>query len=457
MTSKHSSSDSTSLLQLAQIFDTVPVARLRQVLVDTKGDVDRAAEMLLDGNIIVKTLPLIKQKAIRRKQVTLHQYTAGETYKSQRLMPAFPSFCSPSNDAINKTSSNDAPNTIKTDGLPSVHEKLRWLSVDQPESKQRRQPTRTVELYRPEDIKRHTPCELILDFLPVDLANVLLKEMLVVSQGWKRNRRWLFDREIVSPHTSAFFVHPEGSWTRKKECEEDDNSPGKQDTPLAKQTEEQHWDQDWNYYSGQRLKEAATFSPSMIQAAELVQKCVNKRLNSRKRYSHESNEEWFPSVAASNCYASAKESVDWHSDTLTYLGPMPTIASLSLGAGRPFRLQSYALARDQPATYSVYLPHNSLLLMHPPTQEQWRHQVPAAPVHPHPLAGSTRINITYRHYRQEQQLATIPRCLCNLPCQLKSVTRKEKTFGRYFYCCKGAYSRQGRQCNFFAWWEQKNN
>jgi hypothetical protein len=92
--------------------------------------------------------------------------------------------------------------------------------------------------------------------------------------------------------------------------------------------------------------------------------------------------------------------------------------------------------------------------MHPPTQEQWRHQIPAAPVHPHPLAGSTRINITFRHYRQDHALSGIPRCSCDLPCQLRSVIRREKNFGKYFYCCQAAYSQQGRQCSFFAWWQE---
>ena len=40
---------------------------------------------------------------------------------------------------------------------------------------------------------------------------------------------------------------------------------------------------------------------------------------------------WRANVAAANCYEGAKESVGPHSDQLTYLGPYPTIASLSLG------------------------------------------------------------------------------------------------------------------------------
>ncbi|KAI8054332.1 hypothetical protein BDF22DRAFT_678581 [Syncephalis plumigaleata] len=450
MAQKRSFIDNKSLAQLTQVFDTIPVDRLEHVLTMAKGDIDLAAA-------------IDNKEHYPRKQTTLFEFTTDKESKRQRITSTSPKVCEPTLESVLPFDESSKP--VNNNVAPSINEKLRWSSSNdtndsnQQQQQRRRRPTRTIELYRPEDIARHTPCELILDFLPADLANNLLEDMLTISKGWKRNRRWLFDREIVSPHTSSFFVHPEGSWTRKPQQTTDTSNTS--DTVenagmLVAQREEQHWDQAWNYYSGQRSTNAPTFSPLMIKAAELVRQIVNDRISKRERHPYESKETWFPSVAASNCYASAKESVDWHSDTLTYLGPMPTIASLSLGAGRPFRLQSYALASSTTGakTYSIYLPHNSLLLMHPPTQEQWRHQIPAAPVHPHPLAGLTRINITFRHYRRDQALSGIPRCSCNLPCQLRSVTRREKNFGKYFYCCQAAYSQQGRQCSFFAWWQE---
>ena len=71
-----------------------------------------------------------------------------------------------------------------------------------------------------------------------------------------------------------------------------------------------------------------------------IEKVVNEELAKRQRYPLEygGNEgegtegyTWRANVAASNCYEGAKESVGFHSDQLTYLGPYPTIASLSLG------------------------------------------------------------------------------------------------------------------------------
>ncbi len=84
------------------------------------------------------------------------------------------------------------------------------------------------------------------------------------------------------------------------------------------------------------------FPPEMEHACKIIEKAVNEELSKRKRYPLEYagcqqgsegpiNPVWRANVAAVNCYEGAKESVGFHSDQLTYLGPYPTIASLSLG------------------------------------------------------------------------------------------------------------------------------
>lgn len=47
---------------------------------------------------------------------------------------------------------------------------------------------------------------------------------------------------------------------------------------------------------------------------------------------------------------------------------MPTIASLTLGAERIFRVKKIISEDDGPSTFDVVLPHNSLLVMLPPFQ-----------------------------------------------------------------------------------------
>jgi len=78
------------------------------------------------------------------------------------------------------------------------------------------------------------------------------------------------------------------------------------------------------------------FPPEMEEACRIVEKVVNEEMKKRPRFKHEwggtrGDPLWRANVAASNCYQGSKESVGFHSDQLTYLGPYPTIASLSLG------------------------------------------------------------------------------------------------------------------------------
>jgi hypothetical protein len=75
----------------------------------------------------------------------------------------------------------------------------------------------------------------------------------------------------------------------------------------------------------------------MEEACAYVERIVNDEMQRRPRLPLEwagkgsEGQIWRANVAASNCYEGTKESVGFHSDQLTYLGPCPTIASLSLG------------------------------------------------------------------------------------------------------------------------------
>ena len=75
----------------------------------------------------------------------------------------------------------------------------------------------------------------------------------------------------------------------------------------------------------------------MEKACQLIEKVVNDEMRKRSHFKlewgggNDGGPIWRANVAASNCYRGGKESVGFHSDQLTYLGPYPTIASLSLG------------------------------------------------------------------------------------------------------------------------------
>ena len=85
----------------------------------------------------------------------------------------------------------------------------------------------------------------------------------------------------------------------------------------------------------------------------IVQSAVNQEIAKRikhfypngKKLNYQSPHEWLPNAAFVNCYAGASESVGYHTDQLTYLGPRAVIGSLSLGVTREFRVRKI-VARD---------------------------------------------------------------------------------------------------------------
>ena len=64
----------------------------------------------------------------------------------------------------------------------------------------------------------------------------------------------------------------------------------------------------------------------------------------------------------------------WHSDDEPELGPVPMIASLSLGGPRRFLLR-HRQRKDLPV-HEIMLGHGALLLMGAGSQAAWRHSVP---------------------------------------------------------------------------------
>lgn len=64
----------------------------------------------------------------------------------------------------------------------------------------------TLHLYDPEDVAEYTPCTIIHNFLPSELANDLLRELLDESKSFEKITFKLFENVVSSPHTSSFFV-----------------------------------------------------------------------------------------------------------------------------------------------------------------------------------------------------------------------------------------------------------
>ena len=313
----------------------------------------------------------------------------------------------------------------------SSFRKAEESGLDLPSTK-RRQLTRkgqTLHLYSPEDIAGHTPCSIIHNFLPAKEADSLLSELLAEASTFERQTFKLFDNVVQSPHSACFYVN------------------SLEETVKAK-TE--------YLYNGQYLTDVRQLTPEMCTVSSKVQKAVNAEITARiqshypggKKLKYQSPKEWIPNAAFVNLYQGGTESVGYHSDQLTYLGPRAIIGSLSLGVAREFRVrkivarddEDVASAKDSRADaegqVAIHLPHNSLLVMHGEMQEEWKHSIhPAAVIDPHPIAGNRRINVTYRYYRDTFHPRYTPRCKCGVATVLRCVQKKKMNRGRYMWMC----------------------
>ncbi|KAK3990087.1 alpha-ketoglutarate-dependent dioxygenase alkB 3 [Cladorrhinum sp. PSN332] len=356
--------------------------------------------------------------------------------------------------------------TKKPPGAITSQTSLRSFAIDSPDSPPPSKKTKThgkkgqtLHLYDAKDMAEHTPCSIIHNFLPSEEANALLLELLEESKTFEKTTFKLFDNVVSSPHTSGFYV---GS---------------------ARELQEQ---KDEYVYNGARLADVRTLTPQLERVRSRVQEVVNREIQARiqshqngKKLKYQSPSPWTPNAALVNCYNGPQESVGWHTDQLTYLGPGPVIASLSLGVTREFRVRRILPPPPLPSSsssslenkddaeggeettgklgpqISLHLPHNSLLVMHSAMQENWKHSIsPTASITPHPLAGSKRINITYRHYKNRFHPRFTPKCSgCDVPCVLRVVTKKKENWGKYFWMCHAGNVPGKQGCDYFKWAE----
>ena len=308
----------------------------------------------------------------------------------------------------------------------------------------------TLHLFSPDDIAMHTPCSIIHNFLPSEQADALLRELLAEAPTYSSETFKLFDNVVTSPHTHCFYVDNLDEAERQK-------------TDFV--------------YNGSYIADIRASLPEMLKVRNMVKEAVNAEVTERikthypdgKKLKYQSPDAWDPNSAFVNCYDGAKQSVGYHSDQLTYLGPRAIIGSLSLGVAREFRVRRIlprgptddedgrkadAVRADGEGQIAIHLPHNSLLVMHAEMQEEWKHSVaPAQAIEPHPVAGNKRLNITYRSYRQSFHPKLTPKCRCDLPTILRCVQKRHGTRGRYMWMCYAGNAAGKESCGYFKWAE----
>ncbi|KAL1409494.1 hypothetical protein Q8F55_003477 [Vanrija albida] len=241
------------------------------------------------------------------------------------------------------------------------------------------------------------PLALLPSPVPPAMAAALYHLMMGEAETvpWPKNKWYLNGREVESNHQATSYA---------RDLDEYGKEVGV------------HY-----YFQSKKYRGAKVFPPLLAEAAKLVEEAVNAHLDTIPRYPLEYRGKWEANMCAANRYDGAAATVGFHSDQMTYLGPFPTIASLSLGTPRAFRLRQTeaveaAFGTGRPArTYEVTLGHNSLCLMTAGCQERvppqraldtfrpgWDIEQQVIPTEDQ-KAYTTRINITFRLLRADQK------------------------------------------------------
>lgn len=82
-----------------------------------------------------------------------------------------------------------------------------------------------LTLFTPTLVAGKTPCTLHPHVLPPELAHRLFEVMLNEAESWQRNRWWLFERAVESPHKSSFFVRDMTMISDSSDKSPEENNP----------------------------------------------------------------------------------------------------------------------------------------------------------------------------------------------------------------------------------------
>jgi len=191
--------DTETLLALVCSLLTLPVPEpdiLLDALLSCDGDVYATAELLNSADV-EESKPVSSDSKRKYRSTGLDGWlntrkTESTVSNSSRKKPN-------SKGTIKDTSSNS--------GSPSKP-KVNLLSVLRPPPASTRSIPRLppLTLMNPSMVAQHTPCTMHLSILPPELACRLFYTMLDLSQSWKRNKWWLFDHVVESPHRTSFYV-----------------------------------------------------------------------------------------------------------------------------------------------------------------------------------------------------------------------------------------------------------
>lgn len=268
---------------------------------------------------------------------------------------------------------------------------------------------KSVTLTSAEEVERHLPCaRMYRNFLPQDLCNDLT-EALVSKRMMFQDKEIYIAGQLCRPsQRSVMFCMPE------------------------------HMKLE-NSYTSNNMHHAEFF-PELYMAKAWVDQKVTEVVGSRPRESLQWPHEWRGDICVANHYETNRAHLDMHADKLTNLGPLPAIASISLGATRLFRMR-----RNVPGStiFNIPLAHNTLMIMLPGAQETFKHGVPTLKnslVALHPTLQAQRYNLTFRMVHPKLKRFPVH---CDR-CSERMVLRRART-GQYIWRCFSSY--KGGACN----------
>lgn len=283
---------------------------------------------------------------------------------------------------------------------------------------------RVITLNTAEEVEQHLSPYVSFhkSFLPPELANRILKYLLTQTDKVSSHEFYLFDNLCKSNHSLGFF-----------------------------HTRDLDTVYEYLIYNGKRSR-SNLYNNEFEEVSQFVKNFVNNTiLPNINRLPFQSNETWNSDVCVVNYYESLSNNLDWHSDRMSHIGPHNLIVSISLGATREFRLRkNYTEDTDSSPISSIIIPHNSMVIMQPGCQEEYKHSVNSlrTALQMNPISGAARFNLTFRFYPL-QFIQNLPRCRCNLTMTLRRSFKKIETRGKYFWSCENKY--QNKDCGCFYW------
>lgn len=279
-------------------------------------------------------------------------------------------------------------------------------------------PSKSLTLYSKNEIESNVPyLTFEKNFLPSELADGLLMRLKSMSEEFSPNEFYIAGKKCQSNHLTAFF-------------RDDDSSVGV------------------SYLAGDLG--SRTYFDELKMSELLVNDYVQQVRSNKSRLPFE-HDELVGNTVVVNKYDAKSNNLMWHSDKMTYIGPQATIVSLSLGATRVFQVRKcYPHKGNHNPIISIPLPHNSLLIMHSGTQEEYKHCVNplSRDIELHEMSGITRFNLTFR-YQKKEFVERAPKCHCGNQMNLGRVFKDPKMRGKYYWKCNASY--KNNECSGFHW------